>query len=158
MENTSISMEEEYSFDEISSDTNFNGEERAGANIGTGNWDGLNGQVLARIFHFLRADMKSLVNVGLTCRLWRSVLHCYQNISRKVDLSSIALSCNDAVMWSMMVNFISTSFSMFSYCSYAFGFPIYLWSASRLIWVNGVIWFLTIVYSLILDMVSCHLL
>lgn len=125
MENISISMEEEYSFDEISSDANFIGEERTGANLGTGSWDGLDGQVLARIFHFLRADTKSLLNVGLTCRHWRSVLHCYKNISRKVDLSSIALSCNDAVMWSIMVNFISTFFHV-SYCSYAFGFPIYL--------------------------------
>lgn len=102
MENISISMEEEYSFDDMSSDTNFNGEEGAGANFGTGTWNGLDGHVLARIFHFLRSDMKSLVNIGLTCRLWRSVLDCYKNISRKVDLSSIALSCNDAVLWNIM--------------------------------------------------------
>lgn len=110
MDDISTSVMEEYSFDDICSDANFSGEEGVDAKTEIQSWNRLDGHLLARVFHFLRADMKSLASVGQTCRHWRSTLNCYRNVSRQVDLSSIALGCNDAIMLSILVKFISIPF------------------------------------------------
>ncbi|KAL3509629.1 hypothetical protein ACH5RR_029030 [Cinchona calisaya] len=102
MEDVLFPMKDAWSFDEICSDANFSPEKSVDSEIVKGSWVGLEGQVLARIFHFLRADERSLVSVALTCKLWRSVLNSYKKVSRQVDLSSIAPTCNDAMLWSIM--------------------------------------------------------
>ena len=69
----------------------------------TESWGLLNGHVLARIFHFLRADMKSLISSAATCRRWNTAAKYYRNTCRFVDLSSIGPQCTDSVFLGIMV-------------------------------------------------------
>lgn len=76
-------------------DVNSSGEE--------GRWDLLDGHILARIFHFLRADLKSLVRSALTCKHWQSVVKVYKDISRLVDFRELASNCSDSIFLKIMV-------------------------------------------------------
>ncbi|XP_047313544.1 histone-lysine N-methyltransferase ATXR3 [Impatiens glandulifera] len=88
-------------FDDLCCDNKFQGE-----NTGTGvdpmSWGLMDGQVLARIFHFLKADMKSLVHASLTCKHWRILVKYYKHICKQVDLSSLGPNCTDTMFWEIM--------------------------------------------------------
>ncbi|XP_027061687.2 histone-lysine N-methyltransferase ATXR3-like [Coffea arabica] len=99
MEDVSAPLKDEWSFDDICGDGNFS---EAEAEYQNGSWADLGDRVLARIFHFLRADLKSFAIVALTCKHWRYVLKYFKQVSRQVDLSSIASNCNDASLWNIM--------------------------------------------------------
>uniref|UniRef100_A0A5B6ZPZ1 Putative histone-lysine N-methyltransferase ATXR3 n=1 Tax=Davidia involucrata TaxID=16924 RepID=A0A5B6ZPZ1_DAVIN len=94
--------EEEYTFDDLCGDVAFYKEDNAGSENETGSWGTLDGHVLARVFHFLRADVKSLVSAALTCKHWRAVVKFYKDISRQVDLSSVAPNCRDSTVCNIM--------------------------------------------------------
>ncbi|CAI9090330.1 OLC1v1025081C1 [Oldenlandia corymbosa var. corymbosa] len=98
-----VPLQDELSFDDVCNTATF-GEESSDSEVGAGPWVQLEGRVLARVFHFLRADMKSLVNVAMTCKIWRSVLNCYKKASRQIDLSSIP-QCNDAMLQNIMKDY-----------------------------------------------------
>lgn len=115
MEDVLTTLKDTWSFDDICHDANFSQEQTVDSEVEKGSWVELEGQVLARVFHFLRADVKSFYNVGLTCKRWRSVLSSYKNVSRQVDFSSIAPICNDAVLWNIMVIYFRTCWSLFLY-------------------------------------------
>ena len=100
MEDVSAPLKDEWSFDDICGDGNFS---EAEAEYQNGIWADLGDRVLARIFHFLRADLKSFAIVASTCKHWRYVLKYYKQVSRQVDFSSIASNCNDASLWNIMV-------------------------------------------------------
>ncbi|KAA8524558.1 hypothetical protein F0562_010981 [Nyssa sinensis] len=103
MENEiSTVKKDEYMFDDLCSDTKFCKEENAGSENVMGSWGLLDGHVLARVFHFLRADMRALVFAALTCKHWRAVVRFYKDISRQVDLSSVAPNCTDSTIWNIM--------------------------------------------------------
>lgn len=72
---------------------------------GIGGWGVLDGHVLARVFHFLRADMKSLAFASLTCKHWRAAVGFYRDISRQIDLSYLGPNCTDPIFLNIMVCF-----------------------------------------------------
>ena len=66
-------------------------------------WGMLNIHILARVFHFLRADAKSLHLSASTCKHWKAAVQSYKDISKQVDLSILGASCTDSVLNSIMV-------------------------------------------------------
>ncbi|XAR55424.1 hypothetical protein NMG60_11035491 [Bertholletia excelsa] len=102
MEEEAPAAQEECTFDDLWGEANFCKDENANAENETGSWGLLDGHILARVFHFLRTDVKSLVFAALACKRWRIVLNFYKDICRHVDLSSIAHCCNDSMFWNFM--------------------------------------------------------
>lgn len=90
-------------FDELRADATFRKDVDVDSEVESGSWDLLDGNTLARVFHFLRADVKSLFYAGLTCKHWRSVVKFYKDISRQIDFSTIAPNCFDPVILKIMV-------------------------------------------------------
>lgn len=66
-------------------------------------WGLLNSRVLARIFHFLRKDVKSLISSAYTCKRWNAASKYYRSMCRFVDLSSVGHLCSDSVFHNIMV-------------------------------------------------------
>lgn len=66
-------------------------------------WGLLNEHVLARIFHFLRADVKSLISSAATCSWWNTAAKYYRSVCRFIDLSSLGPQCTDNVFHDIMV-------------------------------------------------------
>nr|XP_033517072.1 histone-lysine N-methyltransferase ATXR3 isoform X1 [Nicotiana tomentosiformis] len=93
---------DECQFDDLCGDETFNRETITKPGIESGSWGLLDGRVLARIFHFLKADVKSLAYAALTCKHWRSTVKIYKGISSQVDLLSVASSCTDSTMLKIM--------------------------------------------------------
>uniref|UniRef100_A0A7N0TFX8 SET domain-containing protein n=1 Tax=Kalanchoe fedtschenkoi TaxID=63787 RepID=A0A7N0TFX8_KALFE len=91
----------ELSFDELCAGAKFN-EEETSDSAPNGTWGLLNGHILSRIFHFLKADLKSLAFASQTCKKWRSAVRFYKSISRQVDLSSVAPICTDCTTWQIL--------------------------------------------------------
>lgn len=84
-------------------------------------WGLLNGQILARVFHFLRSDMKALASSAATCKRWNAAVKFYKHICRNVDVSSFGASCSDAMFRSIMVSLICNSqltFSLWKFIKY----------------------------------------
>nr|TKR91018.1 putative histone-lysine N-methyltransferase ATXR3 isoform X1 [Populus alba] len=92
----------ESTFEQLCGDTNFHREESMCSEIEAGSWGLLDGHMLARIFHFLRSDLKSLVFASLTCKQWRAAVSFYKGISIQVDLSSVGRNCTDLMVRSIM--------------------------------------------------------
>jgi len=100
----------EPSFDDLCGDAAFSKEESECYDNKVGSWGLLDGHILARIFHFLRADVKSLVFAALTCKHWRAAVGFYKNLSIRVDLSTMGSNCTDNVVGSILVGFRHISF------------------------------------------------
>lgn len=101
---------DEYLFDDLCGDAIFCKEDYAGSESEIGGWGLLDGLVLARVFHFLRADIKSLVYAALTCKHWRSVSKFYKDICRQADLSSVGPNCTDSMICSILVSCLAYIF------------------------------------------------
>jgi len=104
-EDISVFQNDECQFDDLCGDETFNRETITTSGIKNGSWDLLDDRVLGRVFHFLKADVKSLVYASLTCKHWRSIVKIYKGISPQVDLLSVASSCTDSMMQTIMVCF-----------------------------------------------------
>ncbi|XP_074355516.1 histone-lysine N-methyltransferase ATXR3-like isoform X1 [Apium graveolens] len=89
-------------FEDLCKDVTFPKEDKTGSESEVGLWGLLDGLVLARVFHFLRTDLKSLVHSGSTCKHWRCVSKFYKNLCVQADLSSVAPSCTDSVIFSIL--------------------------------------------------------
>ncbi|KAL1555558.1 histone-lysine N-methyltransferase ATXR3-like [Salvia divinorum] len=89
-------------FDELCADISFRKGEEVDSELERGSWDLLDGNILARIFHFLRADVKSLFYAALTCKHWRSVVKYYKDISRQIDFCAIGPNCSDSTILKIM--------------------------------------------------------
>ena len=100
-----IVQKDESRFEDLCSDATFHKEDIAHADMALENWGLLDGKVLARVFHFLRTDVKSLAFAALTCKHWRAAVTFYKGISRQVDLSSVGPQCTDSTIWNMIVSF-----------------------------------------------------
>ncbi|CAI0550498.1 unnamed protein product [Linum tenue] len=87
-------------FEELCGDATFHGDAENNASLenNMGGWGLLDGHILARIFHLLRSDIKSLALASLTCKHWRSAVRFYKGISRQIDLSSLGPICTDLVI------------------------------------------------------------
>ncbi|XP_065873688.1 histone-lysine N-methyltransferase ATXR3 isoform X2 [Euphorbia lathyris] len=95
-------QKDETPFEELCGDAAFHGESSAGLETELGSWGLLDGHMLARVFHFLRSDVKSLVFSSLTCKHWRAAVSFYKDISRQVDLSHLGPNCTDSMIWNIM--------------------------------------------------------
>ncbi|XVF01838.1 hypothetical protein REPUB_Repub04eG0123500 [Reevesia pubescens] len=89
-------------FEDLCGDATFHEQESACSFTDMGNWGLLDGHVLARVFHFLRTDMKSLTFASLTCKHWRAAFSFYKGIARQVDLSSLGPNCRDSVVQNVL--------------------------------------------------------
>ncbi|KAL8228458.1 hypothetical protein R6Q57_016042 [Mikania cordata] len=96
-----IKLEKDDSFENLFGDATFCSEKSGNSVAENENWGLLDGQVLARVFHFLRADIKSLVYANLTCKHWRSVVNFYKDISKQADFSSVSY-CTDSMIHNIM--------------------------------------------------------
>ncbi|CAA6671908.1 unnamed protein product [Spirodela intermedia] len=78
---------------------------------GRESWGMLSSHILARIFHFLRTDTKSLILSAATCKHWRAAVQSYKNICKQVDLSFLGSSCTDSVFQSIMSGYDKNNIS-----------------------------------------------
>ncbi|KAL0328237.1 UNVERIFIED_CONTAM: Histone-lysine N-methyltransferase ATXR3, partial [Sesamum calycinum] len=97
---------DECEFDDLCGDVTFRKGEAVDSEVERGSWDLLDGHVLARVFHFLRADIKSLSYAALTCKHWQSVVKFYKDVSRQVDFGAIAPNCSNSVVLKIMVRYV----------------------------------------------------
>jgi hypothetical protein len=97
------SKKDDWCFEDLCPEGALVEENSANSIAETESWGLLDGHVLARIFHFLRADVKSLISSAATCRLWNTTAKYYRNTCRFVDLSSVGLQCTDSVFRDIMV-------------------------------------------------------
>lgn len=91
----------EPSFEDLCGNVTFSKEIVCSENE-VGCWGLLDGHILARIFHFLRTDFKSLMFAGTTCKHWRAAVGFYKNVSVRVDLSTMGSNCTDSIVGSVM--------------------------------------------------------
>lgn len=105
-EDLQMLQKNETTFEQLCGDTTFHKEESAWSETEKGSWGLLDGHMLARVFHFLRSDVKSLAFASLTCKHWRAAVSFYKDISREVDLSFLGPNCTDLMIWNIMVSFI----------------------------------------------------
>uniref|UniRef100_A0A1J3JLM3 Putative histone-lysine N-methyltransferase ATXR3 n=1 Tax=Noccaea caerulescens TaxID=107243 RepID=A0A1J3JLM3_NOCCA len=102
VEDAQVFQKDELTFEDLCGDATFHveGSESSGT-VGI-YWDLLDGRALARVFHLLRHDVKSLAFASMTCRHWKATVNSYKDISRQVDLSSLGPDCTDSRLWSIM--------------------------------------------------------
>ncbi|TQD70291.1 hypothetical protein C1H46_044168 [Malus baccata] len=93
---------DESTFEDLCGDASFYRENSGSYGSVMGSWGLLDGQVLARVFHFLRLDMNSLSFASLTCKHWRAAVMFYKDISRQVDFSSLGPNCTDSAIVNIM--------------------------------------------------------
>jgi hypothetical protein len=90
----------------LSGDVTFSTEE-SGIHVSKeGRWGLLDGPMLARVFHFLRSDLKSLVFASMTCKHWKASVNFYKEVSRNINLSSLGHSCTDSILWNIVVGLV----------------------------------------------------
>jgi len=97
---------DESSFEDLCGDATLPEDEIGVTDSQMGSWDNLDGRVLARIFHFLKSDLKSLVFASMTCKRWRASVRFYKEMSIQVNLSSLGHSCTDTMLWNILVGLI----------------------------------------------------
>ncbi|XP_019056103.1 PREDICTED: histone-lysine N-methyltransferase ATXR3-like isoform X2 [Nelumbo nucifera] len=90
------------SFEELCGETNFDQENATSPEAMRENWGLLNGCILARVFHILRADMKSLAFAAATCKHWNTVVRLYKGASKEVNLSFAGPNCTDSMFQNIM--------------------------------------------------------
>ncbi|XP_075498170.1 LOW QUALITY PROTEIN: histone-lysine N-methyltransferase ATXR3-like [Primulina tabacum] len=91
-----------FAFDDLCAGATFMKGDESDSVFDRQSWALLDGHVLARVFHFLRSDIKSLIYVALTCKHWRSVVKFYRDISKQVDFWAIASNCTDSMVLNIM--------------------------------------------------------
>lgn len=93
---------DEFTFEDLCGDAAFSSEVSGNTVSEVGSWGLLDGHLLARVLHFLRSDLKSLVFVSMTCKNWRESVRFYKEVSRSIDLSSLGYSCTDSIVWNIV--------------------------------------------------------
>lgn len=96
----------EPSFEDLCSNVAFCKEDNNCHKTEVGSWGLLDGHILARIFHFLRTDIKSLVFASTTCKHWRAAVGFYKNVTVRVDLSTMGSKCSDSIVGNVMVGLL----------------------------------------------------
>lgn len=59
------------------------------------NWGSLDRGLLARVFHYLKADSGSIQSSASTCKSWYNAALLYKSMCKLMDLSSAGTKCND---------------------------------------------------------------
>ncbi|CAH9076634.1 unnamed protein product [Cuscuta epithymum] len=99
---TSTLTRDECPFEVLCGDATFNKDLDTESQLERQSWGLLDGRVLSRVFHYLKADIRALVYAASACKHWNSVVKFYKDISRQVDLSSVSSQCTDSIMRSIM--------------------------------------------------------
>lgn len=118
VEDTKMFQKDELTFEDLCGDVTFHVEQNGPSGTVGIYWGLLDGRALARVFHLLRYDVKSLAFASMTCRHWKATVNSYKDISRQVDLSSLGPNCTDSRLRSIMVNTLCFSlpeFELFQY-------------------------------------------
>ncbi|KAL2981404.1 hypothetical protein AAZX31_13G287400 [Glycine max] len=103
LEDGDVNIEkDESTFEDLCGDATFPEEEIGITDTDLGSWSNLDGHVLARVFHFLKSDLKSLVFASMTCKHWRAAVRFYKEVSIQVNLSSLGHSCTDTMLWNIL--------------------------------------------------------
>lgn len=113
MEDTQMFQKDELTFEDLCGDATFQIEGSGSAGTMGIYWGLLDGHALARVFHLLRYDVKSLAFASMTCRHWKATINSYKEISRQVDLSSLGPNCTDSRLRSIMVNTLCFPFTVY---------------------------------------------
>ncbi|XP_076917425.1 histone-lysine N-methyltransferase ATXR3-like [Bidens hawaiensis] len=92
-----FNLEKDVPFEDLCGDATFCSENSENSILDNDKWGLLDGQVLARVFHFLKSDIKSLVYANSTCKHWRSVVNFYKGISKQADFSWVP-NCTDSMI------------------------------------------------------------
>ncbi|KAI4383286.1 hypothetical protein MLD38_009142 [Melastoma candidum] len=92
----------EMSFEDLCEGASFCKEENEPVENHMHSWGFLDGHILARVYHFLRFDVRSLAFASSTCKHWRSAVVFYKGISRLVDFSSLGPKCTDSMLLSAL--------------------------------------------------------
>ncbi|OVA11647.1 SET domain [Macleaya cordata] len=90
-------QKDDCSFNDLYGDATFGQENGMSSEAEMESWGLLSGRILMQIFHFLRADMKSLAFSAATCKRWNEAVKFYKGISRQVDLSPAGPNCTDSM-------------------------------------------------------------
>lgn len=98
-------QKEELPFEDLCGDSSLQGEGSLSSDSEIGSWGLLEGRVLARVFHFMRSDVKSLAIASLTCKHWRAAVRFYKDISKQIDFSCLGSYCTDSIFLNIMVGF-----------------------------------------------------
>ncbi|XP_043725695.1 histone-lysine N-methyltransferase ATXR3-like isoform X3 [Telopea speciosissima] len=97
-----IKLKYDCSFEDLCGDTIFDGGNDASPKVESEIWGLLNCRILARVFHFLGADLKSLVFSAATCKRWNAAARFYKDICRQIEFSSLGPKCTDSMFLSIM--------------------------------------------------------
>ncbi|WOK96446.1 histone-lysine N-methyltransferase ATXR3-like isoform X1 [Canna indica] len=97
-----INEKNDYLFEDLCSEADVFEDHTITSQTDNGGWGLLNCRILARIFHFIKSDMKSLVCSAATCKHWNTSVNIYRSICRHVDFSSAGPKCTDAVFHHLM--------------------------------------------------------
>ncbi|XP_042477330.1 histone-lysine N-methyltransferase ATXR3-like isoform X2 [Macadamia integrifolia] len=97
-----IKRKDDCSFEDFCGGTIFGEGNDASPEVESESWGLLNCNILARVFHFLRADLKSLAFSAATCKRWNAAARFYRDISRQIDFSSAGPKCTDSMFVSIM--------------------------------------------------------
>jgi hypothetical protein len=79
------------------------------------NWGSLDRGLLARVFHYLEADSRSIQSSASTCKSWYNAAMLYKSMCKLIDLSSTGTKCNDMVFRAIMVYIVSLSLSLMTH-------------------------------------------
>lgn len=109
-EDLQAGQKDDCSFDGLFGDAAFSEKDDMSSEAEMEGWGLLSGRILVRIFHFLRADMKSLAFSAATCKHWNEVMKFYKGVSRQVDLSPWGPNCSDSMLREILVG---SSFSLY---------------------------------------------
>ncbi|KAM7271013.1 hypothetical protein ACFE04_030227 [Oxalis oulophora] len=81
---------DELTFEDLCGNSIFDRENQsASSETEAGSWGLLGGRMLARVFHFLRSDLKSLSFASSTCKHWRDTVKIYKDSHSKIKSSKI---------------------------------------------------------------------
>ncbi|KAK6919412.1 Protein SET DOMAIN GROUP 2, C-terminal [Dillenia turbinata] len=97
-----LGVQSDSTFEDLCGDSKLQRDESLCSESEVGSWGLLDGHILARVFHFLRADFKSLAFVASTCKHWKAVVRFYRDISVQVDFSEFGSRCNDSIILNVM--------------------------------------------------------
>lgn len=95
-------QKDEIAFEDLCGDATFRGEESTSLEVES--WGFLDGHILARVFHFLQSDLKSLSFASVTCKHWRAAVRFYKDVSKQVNLSSLGPNCTNSTFMNVMVS------------------------------------------------------
>ena len=104
---------DEIAFEDLCGDATFHGE--GSTSLEVESWGFLDGHILARIFHFLQSDLKSLSFASVTCKHWRAAVRFYKDISRQVDLSTLGSNCTNSTFMNIMVSVNTKAYVIWGY-------------------------------------------